>query len=1367
MLASARVNLATARSYSSGNDVQLLGDTVVNLAIAQIQKGTSDPNLAWISQPGLIRTFSPDGQVGAYKLYSSYSMEEDGTYDPGAASVLDQEVPTDWFTRPEEFVDLNRPVDLDGERVYPIVDPSQEGLVEGFSFDATGRVAPAATLGENPMPMPVRWIYLGKDGEFMTASDPNRYKAVARLAFWTDDDSSKININTAAGGIYFDTPAVNTVEDHLFGRTQPIAQEYQRWPGHPSTTSLSPVLKSLRDFPDPLARSEEAANLTPRIGWGGSEGGSEPAWLTRNLGRTDMDRLFASLDEFYYGLSIDGAGVREPFALNTSQTLEAPDQKIPQLGFFLTAHSRSPELNLFNRPRVSLWPFNRELVTGSDGSLITPEDRLIRLATEFGGTTGDGSLDYTKRKRFYFQREDAWDPAIDYTNIPENQALIAYLQAMTSKPIPSASPARGGGSGGSFKTKFTKANIDQLLVSMWDYIRSQINTVNQSYEPVNLATYSFPQGHNTEQTGYNDVVPLVIKNANLEGKGLGRTAVPVEAILQFYDAGEELESDDLRNNETYAAGPDGTPDYLVRKVRLVLLLSFHMPVNNLYNSGARLQVEISGTPFGMETLDSAGNPLNPNSPIVLRDAVTGAGVWGTSVTGGIGFPSQRTDSSFRKLCYLSGFGSSSEPSRGGPLSIAYPMFAPLSDKAKVGNTAAGPKTSALKVLSNRFGGAMSPEDIAQLARFTNGSSREDVYYPFVSDIIEVRLPQEPGNDETPVAWNRTDATGKVGYDNFLVGLSGSNLSLNIFPGLKKNSTGLIASEWHDTDPSDRILSTTIPFPSATIPLPRLGPDVPAMKTSRWQGSGNSGSAPNVSELSNYYLRGPTPFQDFVMSVPYKAEGDGSAVPVTTPTDVFRSVALKGDSQTRGDVRLLAIATDPPAAWWAPNPRYQNPDSFIATGYLPGHIGTVGTLDPNEDPSISGPGASNQTAGYLAAATLGRLNAKTKKYSSFTRRTASPLTTATSRFGSTEVGDFSTGYGSTPPGALVVGPDMGGVDLSKDAATNNPNAEGPYYVASVSRSGTQDNVTTTDHNFFKNITGLLFSPFRQAPSPVIFGNLPARKDDPWETPLFNPNPAGGRDSHRGWSVGPRDHYLLDLFWMPVVEPYAISENFATAGKVNLNYQIAPFTYVNRKTGLHAVLDTFTENAKASFAKGAILAMPESLASVPDYKSGGYAKVRDASTEEPRFFVDTAETIKGFDERFAANDPFVSASEICEMFLVPEGESLATVESFWSDKTLTGDDKLESPYNALYPRVTTQSNTFTVHYWVERLAPSTEPSAEPVVLGRYRGSAVVERYIDQNVEEYGQPVSGSSAAEDVFPAMLDLYKFRKVEQKQFAL
>ena len=113
----------------------------------------------------------------------------------------------------------------------------------------------------------------------------------------------------------------------------------------------------------------------------------------------------------------------------------------------------------------------------------------------------------------------------------------------------------------------------------------------------------------------------------------------------------------------------------------------------------------------------------------------------------------------------------------------------------------------------------------------------------------------------------------------------------------------------------------------------------------------------------------------------------------------------------------------------------------------------------------------------------------------------------------------------------------------------------------------------------------FSPHQMVPSPVMFGSLPSlvQTGAPWNTLLFRPDlteggthfgaPGNGIDS-LGASLTddalPGDHLWLDAFWMPVVEPYAISENFETAGKVNLNHEIFPFTYIERTTALRAVM-----------------------------------------------------------------------------------------------------------------------------------------------------------------------------------------------------
>lgn len=111
-----------------------------------------------------------------------------------------------------------------------------------------------------------------------------------------------------------------------------------------------------------------------------------------------------------------------------------------------------------------------------------------------------------------------------------------------------------------------------------------------------------------------------------------------------------------------------------------------------------------------------------------------------------------------------------------------------------------------------------------------------------------------------------------------------------------------------------------------------------------------------------------------------------------------------------------------------------------------------------------------------------------------------------------------------------------------------------------------------------------------PSAGMFGSMPSLSRDliPWTTFLFRPemNPdrlphigAVGRSREGSGSNGfgqrddrsfPPDHMLLEYFWTPVIQPYAISEPYATAGKVGMNYRMAPFTPIKRATWLHAVL-----------------------------------------------------------------------------------------------------------------------------------------------------------------------------------------------------
>ena len=280
--------------------------------------------------------------------------------------------------------------------------------------------------------------------------------------------------------------------------------------------------------------------------------------------------------------------------------------------------------------------------------------------------------------------------------------------------------------------------------------------------------------------------------------------------------------------------------------------------------------------------------------------------------------------------------------------------------------------------------------------------------------------------------------------------------------------------------------------------------------------------------------------------------------------------------------------------------------------------------------------------------------------------------------------------------------------------------------------------------------------------MIFGSLPAginpaapAQSEPWRTLLFCPYPAGDT-THPGFA-SPPDHLLLDNFWMPVVEPYAISTCMATAGKINLNDQIAPFTYLHRNTALHALLHDLR-----------IPAIPVSVG--PTYKTAG-TPMAAGSIWNP---VDENATIAQSESRFATGDAYLTESEICTVPLVPltsPATTAAGLDSFWNGAQgagrLTGDNLRELPYAQLYSRLTTRSNSYTVHVRVQVLQKLPRDPNQNVwnegtdlVLGDWRGSYEIERYLDPAA------VAPAAASMSTAGGQLGSYRFRIVSARRFA-
>ena len=354
------------------------------------------------------------------------------------------------------------------------------------------------------------------------------------------------------------------------------------------------------------------------------------------------------------------------------------------------------------------------------------------------------------------------------------------------------------------------------------------------------------------------------------------------------------------------------------------------------------------------------------------------------------------------------------------------------------------------------------------------------------------------------------------------------------------------------------------------------------------------------------------------------------------------------------------------------------------------------------------------------------------------------------------GDWDTGIGNTPDGAYMNKPDEGDARLICHT-TDQTITRYPYLFGSIFDGAPPG--------------APYFSPNKQVPSAMMFGSIPTgvQRFQPWQTLLFHPRPED--PSHPG-NMAPKDHLIADLFRMPVVEPYAISQPFATAGKINLNYQIVPFTYIKRQTAMNAVMKS---------TKFLAIPVSDSTTYKPSARDHGSQENTAFANANRRRTIDIAATLQACDTKFANNGIYKSATEICELNLVPPGETAASMATFWNNNRLTGDNLREKPYVDIYPRLTTKSNTYTVHVFVQAVKQipahanagvfvdpnSTATGPKDTVVGEYRGSTTLERYIDPN--DPTLPDFAKLMVIDPSNSALNIdqyYKFRVTGTRRFA-
>ncbi len=387
-------------SHQERDRALLLAQMGTDLVQGVLRKETADPSLVWASMPGALLV--PDASAAPADRTRLTSLVR-----------LHSGMPSPDMLNADVELAVLRPASLNIQTFDDQRPPTH--LITDQRTDPANPASPVVKL-------PLRWIYVRRNGTFdyaerpdltqvESSANPDKSPIVGRFAFWTDDESSKINLNTA------------WKRNGMSGASG-VPSRFS--PSHPTAVSLAALEGMTPEMADRLH-----AAITP-------------------------DHTYTDLDSASEGGRFFNS-IREPRALGPDMA-----RVLNAARFEVTHFSHDPDTTFFNEPRIVL-------TTQKKHARGRP---FLDILTNPGSDTASGDdpgaiahIDGVKLNRLLMG---------DATANPPVLGLLHYLQR-TDWPIVDKDAGAGGAPSFQAKYFPDSPGVErltQLALNIIEYVRS-------------------------------------------------------------------------------------------------------------------------------------------------------------------------------------------------------------------------------------------------------------------------------------------------------------------------------------------------------------------------------------------------------------------------------------------------------------------------------------------------------------------------------------------------------------------------------------------------------------------------------------------------------------------------------------------------------------------------------------------------------------------------------------------------------------------------------------------------------------------------------------------------------------------------------